>query len=95
MRKVCGVVFWLYVAAALASLALVPLSAAGAFGITPDPLSGVYAVLLSTPWSYLGAALMSDDVWWNLALMGFGMAINAAIIRLLCSLLARTAAPQS
>ena len=95
MRKACRVVFWLYVAVALASLGLVPLGAAGAFGLTPAPLSGVSAVLLSAPWSYLGAALMSDDVWWNLALMGFGMAINAAIIRLLCSLIARIAALQS
>ena len=90
MKRVCRAILGVYIVVCLAAIALVPLNAMGAFGMSPDPLSGVYALLLSAPWIYLTGELESDtSVTWNLALAAICMAVNASILWLLCSRFAK------
>jgi hypothetical protein len=53
------VVIGLYMLVSIAALALIPLNAAGLAG-EPDPLSGVFSVLLAAPWIWLAAPVMSE-----------------------------------
>lgn len=74
-----------YIVLSLVALLLVPLNAVGAFGMEPDPLSGIFALLLSMPWSLLTGRFASDtNTIWNLGLTAVGMALNAAILAFLC-----------
>ena len=49
MRRVCRFVILAYIIVCIAALAIIPMTAAGTFGIQPDPLSGIYALLLASP----------------------------------------------
>jgi hypothetical protein len=72
----------------LLALAAIPLSAMG--WITPDPLSAVPAILVGAPWSFLLVSLkLTDMVSLNVLLVALAMLINAALIFLLCLLIAR------
>lgn len=70
----------LYLLAGVGALLLIPASAGGWFGIEPDPLSAVYALLLSLPWSMLLLHLMdpgSPLVAWLIC--SAGIALNGGI----------------
>ena len=70
------------------ALAAIPMSAAG--WITPDPLSGIPAMLLGVPWSYLLAGLVgSQSASLNVALLAIAMALNASLIWLIGRFLRR------
>lgn len=85
MRRLCRAIIGLYVLAGIAAIAIVPINAAGLAG-EPDPLSGIFAVLLATPWIWLLDSLFSDSgVVWNLVLAGICMALNAAIMWAICN----------
>ncbi len=85
MRKVCRAVIGLYVLACIAAIALVPLNAAG-FAGEPDPLSGIFAILLAAPWIWLTDSLMADTgVVWNLTLAAICMGLNATIMWAICN----------
>jgi hypothetical protein len=72
----------------LLALAAIPLSAMG--WITPDPLSAVPAILVGAPWSFLLVSLkLTEMVSLNVLLVALAMLINAALIFLLCLLIAR------
>lgn len=84
MRTLCKAVIGLYVVAAIAALAIIPLNSAGMAG-EPDPLSGVFAVLLAAPWFWLAGPITSDgSTVWNMTVAGGCMAINALILWGLC-----------
>lgn len=90
LKRLCRAVFWLYVIMAILSLLLVPISAWHLLGIEPSPLAGVCAVLLAQPWlSLLPTAAASKSILWSLVLIGSCLALNAAILRLICRLLQR------
>ncbi len=81
-------VIGLYVLLSIAALALIPLNAAGLAG-EPDPLSGVFSVLLAAPWIWLAGPLMSEgSTVWNMVVAAGGMAFNALILWALCRWLA-------
>ena len=85
MRRVCGAVVGVYAVLCVLALLVVPLSAIGAFGIEPDPLAAVSAMLLALPWSLLLDLVASDDnMIVNLALVALAMIINGAIMVGLC-----------
>ena len=75
-RAVCA----LYVAVCLVALFLIPASARGWFGVEPDPLAGVFAYLLSLPWSLLAARVAGASEFGNMVLIATAMALNLAII---------------
>lgn len=50
----------IYLAVAVLACALIPLNAAGIVG-EPDPLSAIYALFLSLPWSLLTNLLPATD----------------------------------
>ncbi len=86
MRRVCLAVGWIYLAGCALALALIPATGAGLFGIEPNAFVGLYAVVLGLPWSFLAMWLTSGDagVAVNMMLIAAGMAINLALLRLLC-----------
>jgi hypothetical protein len=78
----------LYVVLCIGALALIPLNAAGMAG-EPDPLTGIFAVLLAVPWIWLTGPITSDSgIAWNLIVVGACMALNALILWKLCGWLA-------
>jgi len=88
MRGVCRAVFWLYCGLSIVALLLIPISRWGLFGVEPDPLSAVFAVLLAQPWPSLADRFISGEAaGWAVVILG--MAVNAAIIALLCRLAGR------
>jgi hypothetical protein len=93
MRRACLAFVALYAILCVVALLLIPLGAMGLLGSEPDPLSGIFAVLLAMPWTLALSGLMSDtSVLWNLVLAAAGMLLNGLIVGFLCSRLARRAA---
>lgn len=87
---ICRAITLVYILLALISLALIPISAAGLFGVEPDPLAGIFAVVLATPWVQLiDKAVAVQGMAQNMALVGACLAFNAAILMLACRLLGR------
>lgn len=90
LLKLCRITLWAYVLSCVAAIAAVPLSERGMFGMAPDPLSGVFAVLFSLPWSMATSAVVGDkSPTAALAFMSVGMAANVLILRGLCGWLPR------
>lgn len=58
------------------ALLLVPASVFGWLGVPPDPLSGVYAYLLSLPWILVLLPFEETGTWVALAVAAMGIAIN-------------------
>ncbi len=86
--------FWLYVLAAIAALALVPISFYELFGVAKDPLSGIPAILLGIPWSLVLGFLFAEFELPRLIYVVIGilpLVANAALLWLLQRRLARRA----
>ena len=68
------------------ALAVIPATGAGLFGLEPNALVALYAVLLGLPWSFLSMAVTSGElgVAGSMALIAVGMAVNWAGLRWLC-----------
>ena len=93
MRTACKAITGLYVALGIASLIIIPLNAAGMAG-EPDPLTGIFAVLLAAPWIWLTGPVTDDTgLAWNMAVAAACMAFNAAILWNLCRWIAGRASP--
>ena len=80
LRRILLVVLALYVAAELLALFAIPASVEGWAGIEPDPLSGIFALLLALPWSLVLLALPDAGPWASFFICAAGIAINAAIL---------------
>ena len=88
MKRFCKAFVGVYFVLCILALVLVPLNAVGAFGMDPDPLSGVFALLLSMPWSLWTGHFASDtNTVWNLGLGALGMMLNVAILAFICRML--------
>jgi hypothetical protein len=75
----------IYALLCVASLLIIPLNAAGMAG-EPDPLAGIFAVLLAAPWIWLtGPITSSTGTAWNMIVAGACMALNAIILWALCN----------
>lgn len=88
----CFFCLLIYSILCIGALLVVPLNAIGFFGMTPDPLSALFLVLLSTPWNFILDGLMEGcegSVIWNLILAFTGMLINGGIVALVCTGLRR------
>ena len=74
MRRLCGAVAWLYLAACLLALAVIPATGAGLFGLEPNAFVALYAVILGMPWSFLSMAVTSGElgVAGSMALIAWG-----------------------
>jgi hypothetical protein len=84
VRTACKVITGLYIALSIGSLVIIPLNAVGMAG-EPDPLTGIFAVLLAAPWIWLTSPITSDTgTAWNMIVAGTCMALNAAILWQLC-----------
>lgn len=82
MRTICKIVTGIYVLLCVGALAIIPLNSANLFG-EPDPLTGVFAIILAMPWIQILSNLMGDtsgNLSASFALAGIGMGLNAAIL---------------
>lgn len=81
MRRLCRVLVWGF--AALYALALLVYAAGtfGWFGAEPDPLSGIYLIVLGQPWIRLTEAF-PERTWPVVAALA--PAVNLAILYALC-----------
>ncbi|MGX1096920.1 hypothetical protein [Amorphus sp. MBR-141] len=68
------------------ALALLAVGLFGLFGNPPDPLAGIYVILLGVPWS-----LLLDDVpdAWAPWAAGLAPLVNIALVAALCRLARR------
>lgn len=90
MTNICRTITITYAIACLGALLIVPLNASGAFGMQPDPLAGIFAILLATPWPMLTDGLIkTDDPNWNLVLVAAGMGFNISVLWFLCRAFSR------
>ncbi|AHY45615.1 Hypothetical Protein RradSPS_0332 [Rubrobacter radiotolerans] len=87
VRVVGGVLAGIYALLCALALVLVPASAEGWFGLEPDPLGGVFAILLALPWSVALMALSGDrmGLWPAMTILVCGMAVNALALLWLTS----------
>ncbi len=93
LSKILSVALWVYGAACLASLTLAVVTVYGLFGVEPDGLGAVFALLLASPWVFLvGFPDAHLPALLNLALLVAYMALNAALLWILQGLLRRRVA---
>lgn len=78
--RVSRVLAGVYATACLAALALIPISSRGWFGVEPDPLAGVLAIVLAMPWSLALQWLHGGGPWPGMLVVLAGMAANFGII---------------
>ena len=52
MRRACKITVGVFLLLGAVALMLVPLSRAGVLGLSPDPLTGIFSVLLAMPWFF-------------------------------------------
>ena len=69
-----------YALLCLVALLMIPASAYSWWGFEPDPLSGVFAIILAMPWAMGLWALDSTPTWLAVALLALCMGANLAII---------------
>ncbi len=80
----CKAVTGIYLVLCVAALAIIPLNAVGLVG-EPDPLTGIFAVLLAAPWFWLAGPISGDSgTAWNMIVAGVCMALNAMILWTVC-----------
>ncbi|WP_265564444.1 hypothetical protein [Sphingomicrobium arenosum] len=80
LRRLLLVILIVYGAASLLALFAIPASVEGWVGVEPDPLSGIFALILALPWS-LALLLFTDaGPWASFLICAAGIAINCAII---------------
>jgi CBS-domain-containing membrane protein len=84
LRRIVIAVLWLalglYVAACVASVV--------AIFVSTEALTGLYAVVLATPWMFIVEALEPNGLWALVPVMG-AMSLNAAILYLCIRLVRR------
>ena len=87
--RLLRVLLWAYGVAAVLSLLAIPIGAKGWFGLAPDPLSAVPAIVLAMPWSLpLLRMLPADSPWFAGACLAASMTLNLlmgiGLLRWLC-----------
>ena len=70
----------LYAALCVVALWFIPASAYGWLGVEPDPLAGVFAILLALPWTLLLRLMPNPEPWPSAALLAAGMAMNVWLL---------------
>lgn len=83
MSKVIYFVAIAYLLAGILALLAIPASAYAWLGMEPDPLSAVFALLLSLPWALLLRLFDIDNPILAGALCTAGIAFNATLLFLL------------
>lgn len=69
-----------YVLLSLVALLMIAASAYSWWGFQPDPLSGVFAIILAMPWAVGLWALDGTPTWLSIVLLAICMGTNLAII---------------
>ncbi|MGH8703085.1 MAG: hypothetical protein ACREVR_18180 [Burkholderiales bacterium] len=70
----------LYAALCVVALWFIPASVHGWLGVEPDPLAGVFAMLLALPWTRLLRLVPDAGPWPSAALLAAGMAMNVWLL---------------
>ena len=59
--RVLRMLLWTYGVAGVLSLLVIPISAKGMFGLPPDALAAVFAIVLAMPWGLLLLGMLPGD----------------------------------
>ena len=86
MSRACKFVIWTLFVLWMLALALYAIGTWGLFGQEPDPLSGVYLVLLGFPWTTL-VDVLPEAAWPVAAALTPG--VNVLVFWILCRLVHR------
>ncbi|MEM9107496.1 MAG: hypothetical protein AAGC96_17750 [Pseudomonadota bacterium] len=89
-RLLCRAVLWIYSISYLLALFVFAVGIFGWFGANPDPLSGVYLVLIGQPWIYLVDVF--PETAWPIA-AALTPAINLMILMVLCRIVRTRQSP--
>lgn len=79
MRKALLALLVFYVLCCLGALGLIVVSQRGLYGLAPDPLAAMFAIVLAFPWSLALHALPAVGAHLALALLAMGMALNLVV----------------
>jgi hypothetical protein len=69
-----------YVLLCLVALLMIPASAYSWWGFEPDPLSGVFAIIMAMPWAMALWAVDDAPIWLSIVLLAVCMGANLMII---------------
>ncbi len=69
----------IYALLCVGALLLIPANAAGWFGMTPDPLVGIYAIVFALPWS-LASRWLGEIPLPGIVMIGICMLLNIATL---------------
>lgn len=78
--RISRVIAAIYGFLCVAALLLIPASLGEWFGMERDPLAGIFAIVLGAPWSYILNFAPNLGIWFNVAAVALGMAMNFLII---------------
>ena len=81
--KFLKALWWLYAAAGVIAVLLIPIGAHGWLGVARDPLLAVFAILLAMPWSLLLETLPPDSPWLATLMLVAGIGLNLTLLWLI------------
>ena len=81
----CRIIVILFAILWAAALALLAIGTFGWFGQEPDPLSGIFVVLLGSPWVQLAGKIGGESMILAILMPG----LNLIILILICRLMGR------
>ena len=85
MRRACKITVGVFLLLGAVALMLVPLSRAGVLGLSPDPLTGIFSVLLAMPWFFVFDSMLGDQgAGFRLLMAAAGIGLNAGILGYIC-----------
>ena len=88
--SLCRLGVWLYCGLCIAALLIVPVSVFGWFGVSPDPLSAIFALILGLPGTALVFSLVDvENSTASLFVTAVCMFLNAVLLGALCRWLRR------
>jgi hypothetical protein len=79
MRRLGWVLVSLYAVACVLSLLVIYFSVNHLFGIEPDPLSGIFALILALPWTVVLSLFANPSPLASAIVLAVGMGINLAL----------------
>ncbi|MCJ8190700.1 SCO4225 family membrane protein [Sphingomicrobium aestuariivivum] len=80
LKRLLRVITIAYVVLGALALFAIPASVEGWAGVEPDPLSGIFALLLALPWSLLLMLVGDAGPWPSFLVCAAGIALNTFIL---------------
>jgi hypothetical protein len=89
MQRLFTLIAWAYLLAAIGAVILGFAATWGWFGVEPDALGMVFALLAAMPWTFAIALIPHGNLGLSLVLVMIGIGLNAALLFWLAHLMRR------